>query len=203
MHRHVFSHGNIFMRVYVHACTSSRHRLALVAMEGIRKRRAVGRDVATIPLGFALWVSEWKPVSQSVRRAGKSMIGTGALLRPPLNDSCMIDAWLWIVTIEYVVSPLKKKTKNVAILSSTRSEFCNGPLPLVHCHENVNSNFYIYSSNVRCCVPLQHLFWLFHFVNLYNLVCLLSQHRSVTTDIVRCTVFFLSVCLPVCILKLV
>lgn len=108
MHRHVFSHGNIFMRVYVHACTSSRHRLALVAMEGIRKRRAVGRDVATIPLGFALWVSEWKPVSQSVRRAGKSMIGTGALLRAPLNDSCMIDAWLWIVTIEYVGSPLKK-----------------------------------------------------------------------------------------------
>lgn len=99
---------------YFYACVrtrmyaSSRHRLALVAMEGIRKRRAVGRDVATIPLGFALWVSEWKPVSQSVRRAGKSMIGTGALLRAPLNDSCMIDAWLWIVTIEYVGSPLKK-----------------------------------------------------------------------------------------------
>lgn len=43
---------------------SLRQRLALTSVEGIRKGSAVGRDVTTIPLGFALCESEWKPVSQ-------------------------------------------------------------------------------------------------------------------------------------------
>lgn len=39
-------------------------------------------------------VWEWVKTSQSVRRAGKSMFGTGGtLLRARLND-CVIDAWL-------------------------------------------------------------------------------------------------------------
>lgn len=134
------------------------------------------------------WVSENQSVSQSGEQARAWSV----------RELCYGHPWTILVWSTRDYGSLRsntllvrwKKTKNVAILSSTRSEFCNGPLPLVHCQENVNSNFYIYSSNVRCCVPLQHLFWLFHFVNLYNLVCLLSQHRSVTTDIVRCTVFF-------------
>ena len=152
-----------FRRVHAHACAFPRRRLVLAAGEGIKKHRAVGGDVTTIPLGFALWVSEWKPVSQSGEQARACSV-PGALLRAePLNDTCVIDAWLWIVTIEQVfslwVDEREGKARNAVVTSNYDSigdwKRCTaiGLLPA----RSANSDFYILESNVCCCcVPSFH-----------------------------------------------